>query len=59
MKLIKCIKRLWLIGTCTHSLIEHKISDDIGKELKFDMCAKCGRIIGGVRYNNDDFYKTY
>jgi len=52
MKLLKCLKRLWIIGTCTHrNCIE--ITNFAPDGPVIQVCKKCGRVIDGLPYANE------
>jgi hypothetical protein len=51
-KLIKAIKRLWVIGTCDHyNAIEFVRLSDVGPTI--NVCTRCGRVIDGLPYDNE------
>lgn len=50
-KFRKAIKRLWIIGTCTHR--NSMVTCDFG-EVKLHVCKRCGRVIGGIPFSGED-----
>jgi len=46
MKIIKAIKRLWQIGTCTHKMSIETIQ--FADTVRIEVCVRCGRVIGGI-----------
>jgi hypothetical protein len=57
-KVIKAIKRMWVIATCDHyNLLEQFAIQEKHSELSIRVCPRCGRVIDGVQWSNE--YKTH
>ena len=53
-RFIKAVKRLWVIGTCTHKNQLEEFGINNGKtELTIKVCKTCGRVIDGVQWSNE------
>lgn len=52
--MLKALKRLWRIATCTHRNM--CIGYDLGNTVEFKVCRGCGRVVGNysehdLKYN--------